>query len=129
MKLPKPIPDQYELTYVNQITQGEAWTNISDIEKIFRDFRCDVKGRFLPEPETFTWRKIYRLPNQMGRLHTSLKMASTKDGKKVMLFELTAGLVTVRWMIGLQMGHEWIVRGFADLTTDSVQKALWHLKQ
>jgi uncharacterized protein (TIGR04255 family) len=130
MKLPKPIPDQYELTYVNQITQGEGWKSISDIEKIFRDFRCDVKGRFLPEPETITWRKIYRLPNQMGRLHTSLKTASTKEGKNVMLFELTArGFGTVPIDDWFEMGREWIVRGFTDLTTESIQKALWHLKQ
>jgi len=128
--LPKPIPDQYELTYVNQITQGEGWTNISDIEKVFRGFRYDVKGRFLPEPETLTWRKIYRLPNQMGRLHTSLKMASTKEGKRVMLFELTArGFGTMPIDDWFEMGREWIVRGFADLTTDSIQKELWHLKQ
>jgi uncharacterized protein (TIGR04255 family) len=130
MGLPKPIPDQYELTYVNQITQGEGWTNISDIEKVFRGFRYDVKGRFLPEPETLTWRKIYRLPNQMGRLHTSLKMASIKEGKRVMLFELTArGFGTMPIDDWFEMGREWIVRGFADLTTDSIQKELWHLKQ
>ena len=130
MNLPEPVPDQYELTYVNQITQGEGWEKPADIDKVFRDFKCDVKERFLPEPETLSWRKIYRLPNQMGRLHTSLKTASTKEGKRVMLFELTArGFGSVSIDDWFEMGREWIVRGFADLTTDSIQKALWHLKQ
>jgi hypothetical protein len=75
------------------------------------------------------WRKVFRLPDKMGRLHTTLKMASTKDGKKVMLFELTArGFGDVSIDEWFAMGREWIVRGFTDLTTDSMQKAIWQRK-
>ena len=130
MNVPEPVPDQYELTYVNQITQGEGWEKLADIEKVFRDFQCKTGDRFLPEPETLNWRRLYRLPDKMGRLHTALKMASTKEGKRFMLFELTArGFGDVSMDEWFATGREWIVRGFTDLTTDSIQKAIWKRKQ
>jgi len=129
VNLPKPIPDQYELTYVNQITQGEGWEKLTDIDKVFRDFQCETSGRFLPEPETLNWRKTYRLPDKMGRLHTTMKLVSTKDGKRIMLFELTArGFGNASMDEWFAMGREWIVRGFADLTADRVQKEIWQRK-
>jgi hypothetical protein len=65
----------------------------------------------------------------MGRLHVSLKMATTKEAKKIMVFELTArGFSNGPMDDWFAVAHEWIVRGFADLTTDSIQKAIWQRK-
>ena len=127
--LPKPIPDQYELTYVNQIPQGQGWKSLIDIKDVFQDFQCETTGRFLPEPETVDWRRIYKLANQMGRLHVSLKMGLAKEAKKIMVFELTArGFSNESMDDWFAVAHEWIVRGFADLTTDSIQNAIWKQK-
>lgn len=127
--LSTPIPDQYELTYVNQIPQGLGWTILSDIGKVFKDFQCGRNERFLPEPETVNWRRIYGLPNKMGRLHVSLKMAVTKESKKVMVLDLTArGFISELMDDWFAVAHEWIVRGFTDLTTDKIQKEIWQKK-
>jgi uncharacterized protein (TIGR04255 family) len=124
-----PSPDQYELTYVNQLPQGQGWTCLVDIGNIFKDFQCKIDGRFLPEPESVDWRRIYRLGNEMGRVHVSLKTALTKEAKKIMVFELTVrGFSKGPMDEWFSLAHEWIVKGFADLTTDRIQKELWHQK-
>ena len=123
-------PNQYELTYVNHIPRGEGWVNVIDIEKIFPEFQCKTKDRFLPEPENVFWQKIFRLPNDTGRLYTSLRLAMSKESKdQIMIFDLTArGFIPNEMDEWFGIAHEWIVRGFADLTGQSVQDSVWKRK-
>ncbi|MGA2678048.1 MAG: TIGR04255 family protein [Sedimentisphaerales bacterium] len=125
-----PVIDQYELAYVNQMPEGQGWETLSDAGNVFKDFQCQTDQRFLPEPENISWRRIFRFPKNAGRLHVSMRLAPTKESQRAMLLELTArGYSDQKADEWFAMAHEWIVKGFADLTTDSVQKALWHLKQ
>jgi len=123
-------PNQYELTYVNHIPRGQGWVNLSDVENVFRDFQCKVRDRFLPEPENLAWRKIYRLPNDSGRLHASLRLAVSRELKdRIMILDLTArGFIPNKMDSWFDTAHEWIVRGFADLTAPSIQNSIWKKK-
>jgi hypothetical protein len=65
----------------------------------------------------------------MGRLHVSLKMATTKEAKKAMIFELTARGFSIGVMDEwFAVAHEWIVKGFDDLTTTTIQESIWNKK-
>ena len=123
-------PNQYELTYVNHIPRGQGWVNLSDVENVFRDFQCKVRDRFLPEPENLAWRKIYRLPNDSGRLHASLRLAVSRESKdRIMILDLTArGFIPNKMDSWFDTAHEWIVKGFADLTGPSIQNSIWKKK-
>ncbi len=123
--------DQYELTYVNHIPRGEGWSNLSDIENVFPEFQCKTNGRFLPEPENVFWRKIYLLPNDKGRLYVSLRLAVSHELKeRIMILDLTArGFYAEEMDAWFEIAHEWIVRGFTDLTSGNIQKSLWKRKQ
>jgi len=123
-------PNQYELTYVNHIPRGEGWINLTDIENVFPEFQCKVGNRFLPEPENIAWRKIFRLPNDNGRLHVSLRLALSRELKdRIMILDLTArGFIPNKMDVWFNMAHEWIVKGFADLTAQSIQGAVWKKK-
>jgi uncharacterized protein (TIGR04255 family) len=126
----KPI--QYEMTYVNHIPQGEGWNSLHDVGDMFPDFghRSD-NDRFLPMPDQLNWRTSFLLPKKEGRLHTVVRhIHPTVDEKQLLLFELTArgiprddGINAMRaWF---EMAHEWIVRGFTDLTSESVRREVW----
>jgi len=128
-------PLQYELTYINHILQEEGWETITDIEKIFPNFSWQ-KGRnsFLTIPETINWQTSFALPELTGRLHSKLQSAIRRDdGRPAILFELTArGIGSYTTLVTMwswfELAHEWVVRGFTDLTDPQVQKDVWGRK-
>lgn len=123
-------PDQYELTYINHIRKGDGWTDLSDIERVFPEFQCKVGDRFLVEPEQVAWRRIYRLPKDMGRLRVSMQQATVVETKSpVLALNLTArGFAKSGLSAWFDMAHEWIVKGFTDLTGPDIQKSVWKRK-
>ena len=123
-------PDQYELTYVNQMPRGRGWVNLLDIHKVFRDFRPGPDDCFLPEPENMSWRKTYRMPDDKGRLHVSMRLAVSRESKdQLIIFDLTArGFAVDEMDTWFAMAHEWIVKGFSDLTDESIQDSIWKKK-
>lgn len=121
-------PIEYELSYINHLPKGQEWNTIDDLPRIFSDFIWkQTTGRFLPNPLNIAWQTEFPLPGNKGRLIVSLKQAiRTEDRVPLFVFELTArgfdesaGIKTFRQWFDL--AHEWIVRGFTDLTTPEVQ--------
>lgn len=123
--------DQYELTYVNHINRGEGWVDISDIDNIFKGLQSKQEECFLPEPENISWRKIYRLPDDVGRLHVSTRFAINRESKdRLIILDLTVrGFIPNEIDRWFDMAHEWIVKGFTDLTSESIQKDVWKRKK
>jgi uncharacterized protein (TIGR04255 family) len=131
-KLGPVEPLQFELTYLNHVYQGEGWTTNLDAGKIFADFVWRGEDRrFLPAPEAINWRTSFVLPQKAGRLHMTVKNGKSRDDNRPLyIFELTA-----RGYLGsgreedmrewFEMAHEWIVRGFTDLTDKGTQLEIW----
>jgi hypothetical protein len=75
------------------------------------------------------------LPEKSGRLHATIRNARrSKDDVELLLFELCArGIPAEREFESIQawynLAHEWIVRGFADLTGEDVQDEVWIRKK
>lgn len=87
----QPRINQLEMTYVNHIPVDEEWGDMKSLGPVFPDFHWRPEHDFLPSPESVTWRFTFRLPEQRGRLHVSLKNGIRKsDEKPVLLCELTA---------------------------------------
>jgi len=115
--------------------QGEGWSNLNDIKKIFPDFvwRSNSK-RFLPEIESLNWRTSFVLPESLGRFHATIRSAIRKsDNRKLFLFELTVrGISSDKTLAGIDKwfdtAHKWIVFGFEDLTSNEIQKNIWGRK-
>jgi uncharacterized protein (TIGR04255 family) len=123
----KPI--EYELTYINHIQKGQEWNTADDLPRIFSDFAWrQTTGRFLPSPENVTWQANFTLPGKKGNLVVNLKQAiRTEDKVPLLVLELTArGLGESTNKIAIRewfdLAHEWIVRGFTDLTTSEIHR-------
>jgi len=124
------VPLQYEMTYVNQVCEG--WATFEDIGKIFPDFTYRSEApRFISSVEDFNWRTSFLLPYNNGRLHVIIQNVSTPgDNLKVLILELTVrGMAHDDSMESMSawfdMAHEVIVRSFADLTSDEIQRIIW----
>lgn len=128
-------PIEFELTYINHIPKGEGWNTIDDLPKIFSDFVWNrVDARFLPNPQKVAWHANFLLPENKGNLIVSMQHAiRTEDKVPLLVLELKAtgthestGKEDIRaWF---DLAREWIVRGFADLTTPQIQRT-WGIEE
>lgn len=130
-KISAPVINQLEITYINHIPVGQGWETLADLGKIFLDIGWSDTDRFLPSPESAGVRLTFSLPDSQGRLHVSIKHAvRVSDNQPVLLCELTARGMPVsndntaikEWF---DLGREWIVRGFTDITALNIQKEFW----
>jgi len=132
--MPLPSVNQLELTYINHISVTNVEAYIRDASNIFPDMRWREAHQFLPSPETLAWKTSFLFPDRQGRLHVSMRHAiRRRDQKPVLLLELTArGMPASKERDSVRgwfaMAREWIVRGFADLTDEQVQKERWGRK-
>jgi len=133
--LGKIEPTQYEMSYVNHISEGEGWSTLADLSQLFRDYCWHTEGRFLPNIEHVNLRKTFALPDRKGRMHVSIRDGKRRDDDRpVILFEFTIrgfpdnASHEAMWA-WFDLAREWIVRGFTDLTTDAVQKNVWRRRR
>jgi hypothetical protein len=125
----------YELTYINHIERTGRLKNLRYASSLFPDLRWrSPTKRYLPTPSHLTWSVGFEF-NGKGRLVADLKPAQRYlDNQEIFVLELKAtGDATAAdnadanaWF---QQAHEWIVRGFADLTSERSQEALWGLER
>jgi len=133
-------PNQWEVTYVNQIPAGTVWGSPADW-----GFFSPLAGlptlNGLIEGESFGGEWHFVIPNQRGRLHVNWqhgKAATGKDGELAGEDSIRLNL-TARGPIqpnepggdellaGLDLGHETIVRTFSCLMSESANR-YWGLK-
>jgi uncharacterized protein (TIGR04255 family) len=125
-------PVECELTYINLIPAGQGWDKIEDLPSVIRDFTWQKEeNRFLPNPTNIAWQVRFELPENKGSLSVRLNQRARKvDGVPSLILELTArGSGEEKTDKGIQdwfdLAHEWIVRGFTDLTAKAIQVTIW----
>ena len=121
---------QSEVTYINHLEVGKGWDTPSDLGKVFPCWSGKTRGEFLGAPENVGFDVTYRMPDEKGRLRISTKPAIRhEDGAEIIQLTLTArgkpagsdSDSVLRW---LDMGREWVVRGFTDFTSEQMH-TLW----
>lgn len=123
---------QYEMTYVNHILAGSGWNSVADIGKVFPDFSWRARSdRSSEPPEGIHWKTVFTLPEEMGRLHVTIRNATRiTDNQPIILFDLTArgfGKESTLEDMGswFEMAHGRIIRTFDDLVDIEFQKTHW----
>jgi len=128
----KPMPGTNfcEVTYVNQVELiGEPQLSLVDILATVQRPRYD----FLPIPENQQYGARFQISNgdesPRGALYVNAAPAMRPDGQPMYVVNLSSRLVPggtdadAAW-IALDLGREWIVKGFVDLTTKEMHK-MW----
>jgi uncharacterized protein (TIGR04255 family) len=125
------IPVECELTYLNHIPKRAGRETVEELQRVFRDFSWHGPPRFLPNPINMSWNMRFALPEKKGHLNVSLKEGTLKENNtSVFVLNLTAkGPIQATDRSGIRewfdTAHVWIVCGFADLTTEKIQKEDW----
>jgi uncharacterized protein (TIGR04255 family) len=126
-RIDEPKIDQCELTYVNLIDSEAVSGSFERLPSIFVNLRERERG-FLPNPELFQWEARFPLPEGRGRLHVEAVPAFRKsDFKLLMRFNLAArgspkGTTDALVNEWFGIAHEYIVRGFDELTTAEMHR-------
>jgi uncharacterized protein (TIGR04255 family) len=137
-KLGSVVPNQCEFTYINHILSGQGWERLGQLNRVTPLWGGRHTDEFLKEPEDIQLGTRYVIydddqTHPIGRLHVSLNCAVRRsDRKPLFVLKLTArGRPEADGMDGafhlLDRCHEWAVRGFASVTSDSMHK-LWERK-
>lgn len=123
------VPLRFELTYVNHIFYEADGLYTQRLNEALRDINWNSTGtRFLSNPHYIDWRARFRLPNEMGELVAKMNPARRKqDDRALFILDMTArGLPNQEPMRRIDewfsLAHEWIVKGFADLTTPAAHE-------
>jgi uncharacterized protein (TIGR04255 family) len=126
-KLGEVIPDQCEVTYVNHIFPSGVWKHHGEVGKVVSFWSGQHSDDFLPPEEDATLTARYIIPDQkkepLGRLSVTVQPAYAKDTEEhVLQMTLVArGRPIGEGMAGVlkffDLGREWVVRGFASITT------------
>jgi uncharacterized protein (TIGR04255 family) len=131
-KLGAITPNQCEVTYVNHIPAGKSWKAHGDLSAVISVFERRFSDDFLSMPEDSGLRLRFVIPDQsgqpIGRLHVALDSGFRKsDNIPLFILNLTArgrpqggGIEDV--LAFLDLGREWVVRGFASITTSAMHK-------
>lgn len=130
-------PNQWEVTYVNHIPIGELLETFGGLEKLLTVWEPNYSDSFLSQAEQAQVLVRYviknNLGNPIGRLHVTAQPAyRTGDDKPIVVLTLTARgrpkeSTLESALQGLDIGHEWVVRGFTSITTPQAHIA-WRRK-
>ena len=133
-KLGELVPTQCEVTYVNHIVAGRGWERHGQLGEVLTLFVPKYSEAFLPEPEDARMAVRYVIPGAdgepLGRLHIVMEPGYRRDDNRPMfLLDLTARGRPERDGVDgvlrfLEIGREWVVRGFAAVTTAQMHK-IW----
>ncbi len=120
------IQFQLDRFYYNWRHRGDDYPRYPSIIKKFEKAKS-----YLDNPANVAWQVRFELPQGKGWLNAKLNQATRKvDGVPSLILELTAkGFGEEKTAKAMRnwfdLAHEWIVRGFTELTAKEIQETFW----
>ena len=113
-------PNQWEVTYVNQLPKGTVWERPADWAKLFKGIPGPFMDTASASLESFQGRWRYEIPPKLGRLHVEVQHGrmGSSEGCEALVLKLTArGAITKELDLGagLDRGRDVIVTSFRDM--------------
>lgn len=121
---------QCEVSYINHLERGKGWQKFSELNRVFPSIG-ELSGReFLGRPEAANLNLSFVMPTQDGRLTISIQPAVRQtDQKEIIQLTITGRCrptsnETAALEHGLNICHDWVVRGFDDFTSREMHR-IW----
>lgn len=123
--------NQWEVTYVNHIEQGELWEHTEDWASIFENIPAPDSKSDDIELEGIGGAWHFEIKPELGRLHVEINNArgdasEEENPKELLQMKLTArgpvGEDKLTLEEGLETGHEIIVSSFVELTSEEAHE-------
>lgn len=119
------IPGRYELTYVNHLDmKSDGFSR--ELETKVKMLKWEgIGASFLPAPVSVSGAWQFQMPDSKGICAANLSHAKRPDGRDLLVLNIScAGPASSRYSMKewFDTAHEWIVRGFTDLTTDEAHQ-------
>jgi len=108
--------------YINHVEYDSAGEFPSAVANLLTFWRNETSDDWLPPIEHGSVNLAFLMPDQRGRLHvTVVPGVRRSDNKRILRMDLTARGVpqsqtTESVLAWIDLGHEWIVRGFCSIT-------------
>lgn len=120
--------NQYEVSYINHIVAGPGWESHADVGEVFTVWR-QPESAFPGQAQDLTFRARFPIVDHnggfAGRLHVTLQSARrVSDGIPMFILELTARGQASENSDFFDLGRDWIVRSFTELTTSKMHE-IW----
>lgn len=120
------LPNQWEITYVNHVPQGDLWRSPEDISSIFDGLPILRDSPTALRFEAFTGEWHFAIAPQQGRLHIEAGfIRSGAPAESVFRLTLTArgpANNVAEMKTGLDLGRRTIVRTFAEVASKEAKK-------
>jgi len=115
-------PTSWSVTYINHFECGRLEEVGQTAARTITVWTNEFSDNWLPRPDRVIMDLAFPMPDNAGRLNVNLKPVVKRETKTPLLrLDLTArGRPKAKHLQsaldGIDLGHEWIVRGFASLT-------------
>jgi uncharacterized protein (TIGR04255 family) len=121
-------PTTWSVTYINHM-EYEGFHNVGPaVARTLAVWANQRSDNWLPEPDKVVLDFSFPMPDNAGRLNVNLTpVVLLSDRKPMLRLDLTArGQLKARdvasALAGIDLGHEWVVRGFASLTRPEMHR-------
>jgi uncharacterized protein (TIGR04255 family) len=126
--LPEPLPRRWEVTYVNHI-EWQPEFGVSQLHDVLSFVSRPVDGGFLPDPDELQVMGRFAFGETGHLTVTAQPVLRRRDEQAILQINLTAtGPIraddTGEVAEYLDIGREWVVKGFADITSEKMH-TLW----
>ncbi len=126
------VPNQCEVSYVNHILPGAGWAKHGDLSQVVTLFSSEYSEDFLPDLEEARLSCSYVIRGgdgqPQGRLHVTVEPAYRRsDDQPIFVLRMMArgrpdGPDIEGVLRFMDTAREWVVRGFAAVTTTGMHK-------
>lgn len=118
-----PEVNQCEVTYVNHIDFDDELKSCADLSRLTASLSGASSGDFLPKVDKVVLNNSYVMHEKKGRLRISMQpVLRGRDGIETLQLDVSAtgrpaSSKTTDILDWLDLGREWVVKGFTDFTT------------
>ena len=134
MEIGEVIPLQYELTYIDQLRQGDGWNTLDELGKIYNMFiDFQESDSFWSNAESLSLRTSFTLADLHGRMHLTIRnrvkipeeIQTLQTDFTVRGFPENVDCSTITWF---KLAREEIRKKFTSLFTETIQIQVWERK-